>query len=1112
VSGNDNPAHGGVSFAVSPWALRGLIPGLGRTPALRGYPGGMDAAGLAQPGRTTGDDQPKPDSASAPPPGRRQRWGRPARRAPAGRGKAGAGGTSVWQQAFTVWRLAGLEWQRPPGWQSADADLQRTEPIPVVPAVAVPADAGESACPIADDAAGRGGQEPEADGLEPGWVDSQEPGTGGQDLAGDERDLTDSVRELAGDGQETSGAQEAADGGRHLTHSVREVAGGERETADGKQVAADGGRDLAGSGRETARGGQEAGAELTGGEPEPEPGPRLAGGGEPEPGKAGQEAGQPDGQLPAAGRQAPDGGGRAGHLGLAPRPGRQPRRGSRGVLIGAGVCVALIAVAVAGIVITGPLSAGQGGAPSGLVVASPSAWLADRQFAGPGGSRWAAVPPAVTGIAAAGGTVVAVGSQDTLPAARPLVLVSPNGGRTWRSAVLHAPAGEGTGPGAVPLLVAGGRGRWLAVAPDATWASADGRSWQLGPGIAPLSGGDRVRALARTRGGFVAAGENLRLRGNNVLRTPVLWTSTNGLTWQRRSARQLRLPAGKAQVVALRWVAARGSALMIAGEVARTVVAHRGRRTVSVIRQSAGVWLSRDGGGRWVRTDPPVSGGASAQLAGLAATGSGIVAVRPGRALIGKPDALAYVWTPGAGWAFGAALTGRHNAALHVTAVAGSDHGVVVAGTAGRSRVAFVSPRGWSWHETADLGRSSAPNATGVTVGPGGEVVAAGWRRPQSFLLLARGHRALAGQTTLAGAAAAGMSVNGLGAGPAGQVAVGHADGAPAIWLRPAGARWTRMTAATPPSWRGTGPGLTGVVRGGAGWLAVGGEGSPAGSAAELGAAGTLDSAVAPGDQQPILLTSPDGRSWRPPAGAGSLEAPGLTLTGVTAGQSGYVVAGVRSDHGQPAAALWWSANLTTWKPQGWWTGSPPTGAASALLAVAAGRTGFAAVGAVGTQPAVWLSRSGRSWQLLPLPRPAGASSAVLQRVAIQGHRITALGTQARPSGPVPFAAVSANGGRTWRETALPVPGGPAGVTALVAAGGGFLATGMSGTGIRDVIIWWSRDGLTWHPVRPAGNRLSGADALEITGLSGSGDVLTGVGYAVTPTGRHPVLWRIPVH
>jgi hypothetical protein len=164
-------------------------------------------------------------------------------------------------------------------------------------------------------------------------------------------------------------------------------------------------------------------------------------------------------------------------------------------------------------------------------------------------------------------------------------------------------------------------------------------------------------------------------------------------------------------------------------------------------------------------------------------------------------------------------------------------------------------------------------------------------------------------------------------------------------------------------------------------------------------------------------------------------------------------------------------------------------------------------VGAIGTHPAVWLSSSGRGWTAVPLAIPAGAGSAVLQHVAIAGRRITAVGTQARASGPVPFAAVSANGGASWRESALPVPDGPAGVTALVAARGGFVAAGSWGAaGIQDVIMWWSLDGFTWHEVLPAGNLLRGPGAQQVTGLSLSGTVLTGVGYTATRTGQHPIL------
>jgi len=975
-------SSGGTSLTVSPWTLRGVIPALGRTPALRGYPGGIDAAGPSWLSLTAGGDQPDPGPASAPGtipvahtgpgtgggsgtgtqprPGRRLRArGARARRSAAPRALAGADGRSVWQQSMSAWREAGLEWQRLAGWEPADADEQRTEPIPVVPAI-VPLDAGPAAPPSGGPA-----------------------------------------------------------------------------------------------------------------------------------GQAGQTRGRA-GQHPA-GRGRPA----AQHPGPSRPP---PRRGGRAVLVGAVACVALLAVVVAGIVITGRLGAGPG--PTGLELASPSARLADGQFAGPGGAPAQHVLPAITGVAAAGRTVVAVGSQAALPFARPVVLTSADGGRTWQPAVLRAPAGGG-----MPLLVAGGHGRWLAVGPDAAWTSPDGRSWRLGPGVAPLAGGDRVQALARTRAGFAAVGENVRPLGDNLVRTPVLWMSADGRTWQRRDAGQLDLPAGKGRVAGLRWVAARGSVVMIAGDVARTVVKHHGKRKVRVVTRSPRVWWSKDNGVSWRRADPPAGHGASGRLAGLAATGSGIIAIRPGRGAKGTPDAVAYVRGNKPGWRFAGLLSARRGAALNVTSVAGSDQGVVAAGSAGRYQVAFVSVHGRSWRQTAQLGRSSAMDVTGVTAGPGGRVVAAGVGRRQPFLLLAGKHRRQVGQAALAGAAAAGLSVNSLGAGPGGQVAVGQAGGAPAAWSRGPGGQWAPAAVKARSSWQGRGPGLTSVAHGGAGWLAVGGEDGPAGTAAQVAAAGTLDSATAPGSQQPILMTSPDGRAWRPAVGAGPLAGPGLTLAGAAAGRSGYVVAGVRDVHGQPMAALWWSASLTTWVPQGWWSGAR-SGVPSALLAVTSGPAGFAAVGAVGAHPAVWLSRNGQGWQSRSLALPAGARSAVLQRVAIQGSRIAVLGTQARPAGPVPFAAVSVNGGRTWRETSLPVPGRPAGVTALVTAGGGFLATGTLGDGAdQDVIVWWSHDGLTWHAVRPAGRWLRGP-AQQITGLSVSGDMLTGVGYAATGSGQHPVLWQ----
>ncbi|HEY6274855.1 MAG TPA: hypothetical protein VIX86_00850, partial [Streptosporangiaceae bacterium] len=551
-----------------------------------------------------------------------------------------------------------------------------------------------------------------------------------------------------------------------------------------------------------------------------------------------------------------------------------------------------------------------------------------------------------------------------------------------------------------------------------------------------------------------------------------------------------------------------GGTLVIAGVVARTVTTYQGKHAVSVTTESVVVWQSTNGGVAWAKANPPVSNGATGGLAGLAATGSGVVAIRPGHTSGGVPDAVAYVATHRAVWRYAGKLRAHRGGGLAVTAVSGSNDGAVVAGSAGAYRVAFVTVHGWSWRQTADLAASQAKTVTGVTVGPHGNVVAAG-ASTRPFLLLARTRRMPVGQAALAGAAAAGVSVNGVGASPGEQVAVGQAGGAPAIWLRPAGGQWVHVAAPTPASWQGEGPGLTSVVHGAAGWLAVGTEGGP-GSSAPLGSSGLLAAHAVGGGQQPVMLTSADGRSWHPAAGPGPAAAPTLTLTGAAAGPAGYVVVGLQSHGGQPVPALFWSADLRTWQPQGWWTGyAPASQPASALLAVAAGRAGFAAVGGIGNRPAVWLSRTGQDWMMRPLALPRGARGAVLQQVAIQGDRIAALGTQARGSGPVPFAVVSADGGRTWREVLLPVPGRPAGVTALATVGRGFTATGtLAVPGGQDVVVWWSADGSNWQVVRPGGNSLSGPGPHAITGLAATGGQITGVGYAATRTGPHPILWH----
>jgi hypothetical protein len=132
----------------------------------------------------------------------------------------------------------------------------------------------------------------------------------------------------------------------------------------------------------------------------------------------------------------------------------------------------------------------------------------------------------------------------------------------------------------------------------------------------------------------------------------------------------------------------------------------------------------------------------------------------------------------------------------------------------------------------------------------------------------------------------------------------------------------------------------------------------------------------------------------------------------------------------------------------------------------------------------------------------------VLQQVAARGRVIVATGTETTAAGTAAFAAYSADGGSSWRQAPLSAPGFAA-VTALTPAGRGFEAAGTVGQpGNQRVVVWSSRDGITWHTREPAGTGLSGRGAQAITALTSSGPVLTGVGYVATPIVEQPTLWR----
>ena len=58
------------------------------------------------------------------------------------------------------------------------------------------------------------------------------------------------------------------------------------------------------------------------------------------------------------------------------------------------------------------------------------------------------------------------------------------------------------------------------------------------------------------------------------------------------------------------------------------------------------------------------------------------------------------------------------------------------------------------------------------------------------------------------------------------------------------------------------------------------------------------------------------------------------------------------------------------------------------------------------------------------------------------------------------------------------------------------------------MVVWSSRDGISWQAREPAGTGLSGRGSHAITALAASGPLLTGAGYVATPAAEQPTLWR----
>ena len=695
-------------------------------------------------------------------------------------------------------------------------------------------------------------------------------------------------------------------------------------------------------------------------------------------------------------------------------------------------------------------------------------------------------------IVAVGSTMVTTGSQTSDGVVRQQFLVSANAGASWHLAPVHSPGGGQAALGHPATLLAGGPGGWVATGPQAIWTSPNGLTWTLAAthGITPRLPGDAVWVLNKTSTGYLAAGiGNGPGQGQH---TGVIWTSRDGLTWQRSTAAQLGLAGPGETVPSISYVTSRGNATVISGAVAARTGTY------------SAAWLSTNGGTAWTRLKIPADHGAGTTISGVASDGSGLIAVRPGRTPAGAPDGIAYFSADGRTWQYAATIEPDPNTGGWTPSVVkGSSYGFVVTGTTAEGQLVACTSTGTgtSWLPTGPLGSASVASVSGATVAPGGTVVAIGAtaasKISQQPVFLEAATDGTVRSVSLAGIAGATipeMKINSTAVAGGLQIAVGSANGYPAVWRRTSAGAWTLVSSlglvAADPHLRA----LTSVTHGPAGWLAVG----------------------APG---PVVLTSADGEIWGVAGGDITQDLAGVSAVAATSGPAGYVIVGrLVAAGGSCVADVWWSASMTSWTRA---HDVNDTDGSSQVLAVAAGAHGFVSVGSHNSQPAVWTTTNGRAWKTIVLPPPAGASAGALQQVAINGNRVVALGQATIGKGPavgsaagtepgaVPFAELSADGGATWQQVPFSSPGPYTSFTALTADAAGFTAAGLFGQpGQQNVALWASATGGSWKPYQSGG--LNGSAAWQIDTMTRSGAQVAGIGTTITQQSQQTVTFTLP--
>ncbi len=771
-----------------------------------------------------------------------------------------------------------------------------------------------------------------------------------------------------------------------------------------------------------------------------------------------------------------------------PRSGRHhrrgvkaPRRTHRPLLLPLLVLITLVAVAAVGLF---AIRWASEPSAAGITLAVGDGQSGDSAFQAPGlpgnGSR-----QVLTSVASAGSTIVVVGSDTTSAIARPLFLVSVNGGKDWELGKVIGPPGYEPAPGS-PGRVTGGDGRWLAVGTDTPgqdgrgiWTSADGRTWTaVDPArLSAFLGQDQITDLARTASGFVAVGVTTLADGTLGA---VAWVSPDGQAWTRIDNARI---GTSDKIRGIQSVIAKGDQVV--------ALANPGEGTATVILRSP------DGGRSWLRTATAIPD-IRPEPGALAVGSDGFVLVPTGQRFGGEGVPV-HCSPDGGEWSPCGTIGPLSPQGSGVRGLASSAAGIAaVAESAWEEYAVFRSGDGKKWAKSSDLGHIPG-TLRGVTVTDDGLLVAGGDKRGAGdvenlpvLMTAEKGKEAravpletVAGLNRLARDTASVLASGGA------FVAVGSANGDAGIWTSGNnGANWKAVVS----EWLG-GSGrqaLTDVAHGRDGWLAVG---------------STMADLIV---TRPLLVTSRDGKAWRP---GPALEVPEghyyLAPHAVAAGSAGYVLAGEDQTGAGIVPALWFSPDLKRFTRVG---KLPAGGAGVRIHDVAATSSGFIAVG--GTGPAeresgvVWVSANGSTWSAKSRIVPEDARSAGLRHVVARDDRIIAVGTALTDDGTRPFSAVSRDNGDSWEYSWLPADENAV-VLDLSAAQGGIVAVGSHGPSNEgDSSVWASADGLTWQRHTLTEDGLGGPGAQWLAAVTISGQRVIALGRSTTATTDNITIWR----